>query len=147
MRATDARARSRMTGDTVEPPSILRPRRLTSLAGGDMLTPTRRTTMQLGSNRRTAAALAFVFALGTASTAGAQVPAAGQGRAGGPGAGGGQGGGGRGGAPYTPAKDAKDLRAVLFNWMWHQGILRGADERDMVATLEYQAGAGTIQVD
>jgi hypothetical protein len=26
---------------------------------------------------------------------------------------------------------AKDLRAVLFNWMWHQGMLKGNDERDM----------------
>jgi hypothetical protein len=48
--------------------------------------------------------------------------------------------------PYTPAKDAKDLRAVLFNWMWHMGMLKGHDERDMVGTLEYQ-GKGTIQVD
>ena len=30
--------------------------------------------------------------------------------------------------------------------MWHTGMLRGIDERDMVATLEYQ-GKGTIQVD
>ena len=51
------------------------------------------------------------------------------------------------GAPYTPAAGAKDLRAVLFNWMWHQGMLKGTDERDMVATLEYQAKGGTIQVD
>jgi len=35
---------------------------------------------------------------------------------------------------------------VLFNWMWHMGMLKGHDERDMVATLEYQ-GTGTIQVD
>src|SRR6185436_11322440 len=48
--------------------------------------------------------------------------------------------------PYTPAKDAKDLKAVIFNWMWHTGMLKGHDERDMVATLEYQ-GKGTIQVD
>ncbi len=48
--------------------------------------------------------------------------------------------------PYTPAKDAKDLKAVLFNWMWGMGMLKGHDERDMVATLEYQ-GKGTIQVD
>ena len=41
--------------------------------------------------------------------------------------------------PYTPAKDAKDLKAVLFNWMWHTGMLKGHDERDMVATLEHQA--------
>ena len=50
------------------------------------------------------------------------------------------------GEPYTPAKDAKDLKAVLFNWFWHQGMLKGHDERDMVGTLEYQ-GKGTIQVD
>ena len=25
--------------------------------------------------------------------------------------------------PYTPAKDAKDLRAVLFNWTWYTGML------------------------
>jgi hypothetical protein len=30
--------------------------------------------------------------------------------------------------------------------MWHQGMLKGTDERDMVGTLEYQ-GKGTIQVD
>jgi hypothetical protein len=55
---------------------------------------------------------------------------------------------GRGGTaePYTPAKDAKDLKAVLFNWMRNQGMLKGHDERDMVAMLEYQ-GKGTIQVD
>jgi hypothetical protein len=48
--------------------------------------------------------------------------------------------------PYTPAKDAKDLKAVLFNWMWGMGMLKGHDERDMVASLEYQ-GKGAIQVD
>src|SRR5271170_2907646 len=48
--------------------------------------------------------------------------------------------------PYTPAADAKDLKAVLFKWMWSTGMLKGHDERDMVATLEYQ-GKGTIQVD
>src|ERR1700722_20230921 len=47
---------------------------------------------------------------------------------------------------YTPAKDAKDLKAVLFNWMRNEGILKGHDERDMVAMLEHQA-KGTIQVD
>ena len=51
------------------------------------------------------------------------------------------------GAPYTPTAGAKDLRATIFNWMWHQGMLKGTDERDMVATLEYQSKAGTIQVD
>jgi hypothetical protein len=48
--------------------------------------------------------------------------------------------------PYTPAPDAKDLKSVLFNWMRNQGMLKGHDERDMVASLEYQ-GMGTIQVD
>src|SRR5580658_6152676 len=48
--------------------------------------------------------------------------------------------------PYTPAKEAKDLKAVLFNWMRNEGMLKGHDERDMVAMLEYQ-GKGTIQVD
>src|SRR3984885_15596330 len=74
------------------------------------------------------AALAVGIALGVPLTAAAQ--------------------GGRGAVPepYTPAKDAKDLRAVLFNWMRNEGMLKGHDERDMVATLEYQ-GKGTIQVD
>ena len=48
--------------------------------------------------------------------------------------------------PYTPAADAKDLKAVLFKWMWGMGMLKGHDERDMVASLEYQ-GKGVIQVD
>jgi hypothetical protein len=48
--------------------------------------------------------------------------------------------------PYTPAADAKDLKSVLFNWTRNMGMLKGHDERDMVATLEYQ-GTGTIQVD
>ena len=101
-------------------------------------------------------ALVIVLVIGVASTAFAQAPPAGApGR--GAGAAGGQApagapGRGRGadpnaGAPYTPAAGAKDLRAVLFNWMWHQGMLKGTDERDMVATLEYQAKGGTIQVD
>src|SRR5579862_4025407 len=72
----------------------------------------------------TRVAIGVVLALGTLSTASAQrVP-----------------------EPYTPAKDAKDLKAVLFNWMWNTGMLKGHDERDMVATLEYQ-GKGTIQVE
>jgi hypothetical protein len=109
-----------------------------------------------GRNRWTTAAIAIVLATGVASTARAQAqPAGAQGRgavpAGAPAPGGAQ-GAGRGadpnaGAPYTPAAGAKDLRAVLFNWMWHQGMLKGTDERDMVATLEYQAKGGTIQVD
>ena len=48
--------------------------------------------------------------------------------------------------PYTPAPDAKDLKSVLFNWTRNMGMLKGTDEREMVATLEYQ-GTGTIQVD
>jgi hypothetical protein len=48
--------------------------------------------------------------------------------------------------PYTPAPDAKDLKSVLFKWEWAMGMLKGHDERDMVATLEYQ-GKGAIQVD
>ena len=74
-------------------------------------------------------ALGVALAMGVPAAAGAQTP---------PGA--------STTEPYTPAKDAKDLKAVLFNWMWHMGMLKGHDERDMVATLEYQ-GTGTIQVD
>ncbi len=76
----------------------------------------------------TRVALAIVFTIGAASTVVAQPP--------------------RGPVPepYTPAADAKDLKAVLFKWMWSTGMLKGHDERDMVATLEYQ-GKGTIQVD
>ena len=73
------------------------------------------------------AALATGLAIGVPLTASAQGP-------------------GRVAEPYTPAKDAKDLKAVLFNWMWGTGMLKGHDERDMVASLEYQ-GKGTIQVD
>jgi hypothetical protein len=48
--------------------------------------------------------------------------------------------------PYRPAVGAKDLRAVLFNWTWHMGMLRGIDEHELIVSLEYQA-KGTIQVD
>jgi len=47
---------------------------------------------------------------------------------------------------YRPAKDAKDLRAVLFNWTWYMGMLRGVDEHELISSLEYQ-GKGVIQVD
>jgi hypothetical protein len=47
---------------------------------------------------------------------------------------------------YTPEPDARDLKAVLFNWVWHMGMLRGVDEHELVVSLEYQ-GNGTIQVD
>lgn len=50
------------------------------------------------------------------------------------------------GAPYTPEPDAEDLKSVIFNWMWHMGMLKGVDERDMVASYEYQ-GEGAIEVD
>src|SRR5262249_61558492 len=100
----------------------------------------------------TTVVLAVVVTVGAASTGRAQqAPPAGRGDAQAPGGG----GGGRGrnadpnaGAPYTPAAGAKDLRSVLFNWMWYEGMLKGTDERDMIATLEYQAKpGGTIQVD
>src|SRR5438105_4072455 len=80
------------------------------------------------SSNWTSVALVVVLAIGMPWTAGAQ--------------------GQRGGVaePYTPAANAKDLKAVLFNWMWGMGMLKGHDERDMVASLEYQ-GRGTIQVD
>jgi hypothetical protein len=48
--------------------------------------------------------------------------------------------------PYRPAAGAKDLRAVLFNWTWYMGMLRGVDEHELVSSLEYQ-GKGAIQVD
>jgi hypothetical protein len=72
-------------------------------------------------------ALGIVFAIGVPLTAAAQE---------GPGA-----------APpaYTPAPDAKDLKAVLFNWGWHMVMLRGVEEHELVVSLEYQ-GTGTVQV-
>src|SRR5438093_1990409 len=48
--------------------------------------------------------------------------------------------------PYRPAAGARDLRAVLFNWTSHIGMLRGIDEHELIVSLEYQ-GKGTIQVD
>src|SRR5215467_12446099 len=48
--------------------------------------------------------------------------------------------------PYRPAAGAKDLRAVLFNWTWYMGMLRGVDEHELIVSLEYQ-GKGTIQVE
>jgi hypothetical protein len=49
-------------------------------------------------------------------------------------------------ARYTPAPGAKDLKAVLFNWKWYMGMLRGPQEIEAVATLEHKA-TGTIQID
>src|SRR5436190_5968640 len=103
--------------------------------GTCILIPTRRrTTMKFG--------FALFLAIGMASALGAQQAPAGEG-----GQGRGRSSDPNAGAPYTPAAGAKDLRAVLFNWMWHEGMLKGTDERDMVATLEHQAKGGTIQVD
>ncbi|MGW8368742.1 MAG: hypothetical protein ACWGPN_08690, partial [Gammaproteobacteria bacterium] len=39
-----------------------------------------------------------------------------------------------------------DLKAVLFNWAWHMGMLRGQAEPELVKTLEYRA-EGTVRVD
>jgi hypothetical protein len=98
----------------------------------------------------TSIALAVALTVSAPSSAFAQGPPAPAqgGPGGGPGGGGGRAGGrgGRGGAPlYTPAKDAKDLKAVLFNWAWYMGMLRSSEERDLLMTLEYQ-GKGTVQV-
>ncbi len=54
--------------------------------------------------------------------------------------------GGRGASLYAPEPGARDLKAVLFNWAWHMGMLRGQAEPELVQTLEYRA-EGTIQVD
>jgi hypothetical protein len=67
------------------------------------------------------------------------------------GQGAGRGAGGRGGglfgaSAFTPSPGAKDLKAVLYNWTWHMGMLRSGDEAELVKTLEYQAEGGTIQV-
>ena len=51
-----------------------------------------------------------------------------------------------GGPLYTPEPGAKDLKAVLYNWTWHMGMLRGQAEPELIGTVEYQA-EGTIQVD
>jgi hypothetical protein len=80
------------------------------------------------SYRRWAATSALAFAVATSYVA----PAGAQGFGGPP--------------PYTPEPGARDLKAVLFNWAWHMGMLRGQAEPEIVATLEYQA-AGTIQLD
>ena len=102
---------------------------------------------------RTTIALGIALTLGVPLTASAQAgggagPAPAQQGGGAQPAAGAQGGGrGRGGPPpYTPAPGARDLRSVLFNWGWHLGMLRSDQERDIVASLEYQ-GKGTMQVD
>jgi len=77
-------------------------------------------------------ALAVVVAIGSVPQAGAQ------GR-------GGRGGFGGGDSLYTPEPGARDMKAVLFNWAWHMGMLRGQAEPELIATLEYRA-EGTVQV-
>jgi hypothetical protein len=52
---------------------------------------------------------------------------------------------GGGGNLYTPDPGARDLKAVLFNWTWHMGMLRGQAEPELIQSLEYRA-EGTIQV-
>src|SRR5262245_5909427 len=121
----------------------------------------RRGTMMAFRWKVTATGVALGLVLGGLLSAGGRTQAAAQGGAGaqtqapaqaGAGAQGqapaGQGQGrGRGFAPpYTPAKDAKDLRAVLFNWTSYMGMLRGLDEHELIVSLEYQ-GKGTMQVD
>ncbi len=51
----------------------------------------------------------------------------------------------QGGARYTPAPGAKDKRAVLFNWAWYMGMLRGPQEIEAVVSLEQKA-TGTLQI-
>jgi len=53
---------------------------------------------------------------------------------------------GRGGGDlYTPEPGARDMKAVIFNWTWHMGMLRGQAEPELVQTLEYRA-EGTVRV-
>ena len=63
--------------------------------------------------------------------------------------GGGGGGGGFGGGPppFTPEPGARDLKAVLYNWTWSMGMLRGQAESELVGTLDYHGEGGTVQVD
>jgi len=96
--------------------------------------------------------ISTTYAQGRGGAGGAGGAAAGGGQGAAPGApgtgGGGRGGagGGRGGAPaYTPAAGAKDLKSVIFNWAWYTGMLRSANEMDLLMSLEYQ-GKGTMQV-
>ena len=51
----------------------------------------------------------------------------------------------QGGARYTPAPGAKDKKAVLFNWAWYTGMLRGPQEVEAVVSLEQKA-TGTMQI-
>jgi hypothetical protein len=101
---------------------------------------------------RTAITIGIALTLAAPSAASAQAgggpgPAPAQGGGAPPAGAQGGGRGGRGGAPpYTPAPGARDLRSVLHNWGWHMGMLRGEQEIDLIASLEYK-GTGTMQVD
>ena len=53
---------------------------------------------------------------------------------------------GRAAELYTPEPGARDLKAVLFNWAWHMGMLRGEGEFELIQTFEYRA-EGTFIVD
>ncbi len=81
------------------------------------------------SFRRSVAAGAFAAVVAMSGA----LPAGAQGFGGGP-------------PPYTPEPGAKDLKAVLYNWTWHTGMLRGQAEPELVGTLDYHA-EGTVQVD
>jgi hypothetical protein len=53
---------------------------------------------------------------------------------------------GGGPPPYTPEPGAKDLKSLLYNRLWHMGMLRGQAETELVRTLDWH-GEGTVQVD
>src|ERR1700737_2337490 len=49
--------------------------------------------------------------------------------------------------PSVPdAIAAGDVNAVLFNWMWYLGMIRGTNERDSVAMFELWKSTGTIRL-
>ena len=102
------------------------------------------------SFRRSVATGAFAAALAMSSLLPVYAqggPPGGGGGGGGGGPGGGGGGGFGGGPPlYTPEPGAKDMKAVLYSWLWHMGMLRGQAENELIGTLDWH-GEGTIQVD
>jgi hypothetical protein len=63
--------------------------------------------------------------------------------------GGGGGGGGFGGGPppFTPEPGARDLKSVLYNWVWSMGMLRGQAENELIGTVHYWGEGGTVRVD
>lgn len=48
-------------------------------------------------------------------------------------------------APVKPAGPGGDLKTALYNWANHMGMIRGVQEVDAIATLEY-LGTGTMTV-